>query len=137
MTKELHTAAEARRHFYAGRVPMFDQIVHGFLKAAASRQKSGLFAVLNYLDGAIMIDGAFYTRRAVLLAMEDLEQHIEAPLTLQSEARAQMSLLELNPMPELRLYGDIATAILRMDSALRQSMRTTAQHALDRGAVLH
>jgi hypothetical protein len=137
MTKELVTPAEARRHFYAGRLPLFDHIVQGFLKAAATRQKSGLFAVLNYLDDAIMIDGALYTRRAVVLAMEDLEQQIEAPLMLQEDARAQMSALELNPIPELKLYCEIATAILRMDSALRHSIRTRAQDALDTGPVFH
>ncbi len=137
MTKELVTAAEARRHFYAGRLPLFDQIAQGFLKAAASRQKSGVFAVLHYLDGAVMIDGALYTRRAVVLAMEDLNQHIEAPLTLQSEARAQMNQLQLDPVPELKLYGDIATAILRMDAALHRSARTRTGDALDCGPVFH
>jgi len=136
VSEEFVSAAEARWPF-AGRLSLFDHIAHGFFRAAASRQKSGLFAVLNYLDGAVMIDGALYTRRAVMFAIEDLEQQIEAPLTLQSEASVQMSLLELNPMPGLKLYGDIATAILRMDSALRQSMRTKALAAIDRGAVLH
>jgi hypothetical protein len=120
MSKELETAAEARRHFYAGRLPLFNQIAQGFLEAAASQKKCGLFAVLNYLDGAVMIDGALFTRRAVVLAIEDLKQHIEAPATLQSEARAQMSMLKLEPIPELKLYGDIASAILRMDAALHQ-----------------
>ncbi|MGO9546532.1 MAG: hypothetical protein ACLPPF_17270 [Rhodomicrobium sp.] len=137
MTKELVTSAEARRHIYAGWVPLFDQIAQGFLEAVAGRQKSGLFAVLNYLDGALVIDGASYTRRAVVLAMLDLKQHMEAPLTLQTDARAQMSMLELSPIPELKLYGDIATVILRMDSVLRHSMRIRAHDALDRGHVFH
>jgi hypothetical protein len=124
MITEHVTPAEARRHFYTARLPLFDHIAQGFLKALASRRNGGLFAVLNYLDGAVMIDGALYTRRVVVLAMEDLKQHIEAPLTLQSDARTQMRLLELSPIPELKLYGDIATAILRMESALRQSTRT-------------
>lgn len=131
MTNELVTAAEARRNFYAGRLPLFDEIARGFLKAAASRQKGDLFAVLNYLDGAIKIDGAFYTRRAFLLAMEDLKQQVEAPLTLQSQARAQMSQLGLDPVPELKLYGDIATIILRMDAALRQNMRVERSMAIE------
>lgn len=118
MNKELETAAEARRHFYACRLPLFNQIAQGFLAAAATHQKSGLFAVLNYLDGAVMIDGALFTRRAVVLAIEDLKQQIEAPVTLQSEARAQMNSLRLEPIPELKLYGEIAAAILRMDQAL-------------------
>jgi hypothetical protein len=137
MILEHVTAAEARRHFYAGRLPLFDHIAQGFLKVMANRQKGGLFAVLQYLDGAVMIDGALYTRRVVVLAMEDLKQQIEAPLALQSEVRAQMSLLELKPIPELKLYSEIATAILRMDSALQLSARAKYRDALSRGPVFH
>ncbi len=118
-------------------LPLFDQIAQGFLKAAASRKKSGLFAVMNYLDDAVMIDGALYTRRAVVLAMEDLKQQIEAPSTLQSETRAQMCMLDLDPIPELKFYRDIATAILRMDASLHQNLRIRAPEALNPGPVLH
>ncbi len=119
MGKELVTAVEVRRRSPAVRLPLFDQIAQGFLEFAASQQKSGeVLTCRKYLDGAVEIDGVVLTRRAAVLAIEDLKQETEAPLTLQSEARAQMSQLKLNPNPELNLYRDIATAILRMDSAL-------------------
>ncbi len=118
MGRELVTAAEARRRSYAG--PLFDQIARGFLKTVASHQERGEPSdCLNYLDNAVEMDGAWYPRRAVVLAIEDLKQRIDAPLTLQNEARTQMSLLKFDPIPELKLYRDIATAILRMDAALR------------------
>jgi hypothetical protein len=137
MIEEHVTAAEARRHFYAGRLPLFDHIAQGFLKVMANRQKGGLFTVLHYLDGAVMIDGALYTRRVVVLAMEDLKQQIEAPPSLQSEARTQMRLLELSPIPELKNYAEIATAILRMDTALQQRARSRCWGASNHGPVFH
>jgi hypothetical protein len=137
MIKEHATTAEARRYFYAGRLPLFEHIAVGFLKAVSNRRNGGLFTVLNYLDEAVMIDGAIYTRRVVLLAMEDFGQHIEAPLTLQSEAATQMRLLGLNPVPELKLYSNIATAILRMDAALRLNARTKLLNTSDRETMIH
>ncbi len=99
------------------------------MKTAARHQNSGeVFACQNYLDDTVNIDGAPYTRRAVVLAIEDLKQDIEAPLTLQSEARAQLSLLNFYPIPELKLYRDIATAILRLDAAFHLTkMNKTAK----------
>jgi hypothetical protein len=132
MINEHATTAEARRYFYAGRLPLFDRIAVGFLKAVASRRTGGLGTALNYLDEAVMIDGAIYPRRAVLFAMEDFGRQVEAPSPLQEEARAQMQLLGLNPVPDLRLYSNIATAILRIDAALRLNaraiIRTTYSH---------
>jgi hypothetical protein len=57
----------------------------------------------------------------VVLAIEDLKQQIEAPLPLRSEAYELMKLLRLDPIPELKLYRDLATAILRIDAALHLS----------------
>ena len=134
MGEELVSAAEARRRVYAG--PLFEQIAREFLETVSSHQESGeLSYCLNYLDDAVKIDGAWYPRRAVVLAIEDLKQQIDAPLTLQNEARAQMSLLKFNSIPELKLYRDIATAILRMDAALRLTKRR--QDAFGRGPFFH
>ena len=88
-----------------------------------------LSGCLNYLDDAVKIDGTVYPRRAVVLAIEDLKQPIDAPLSLQIEARAQMGRLKFDPITELKLYRDIATAILRMDAALRLTAMTKAQEA--------
>ena len=57
MIKEHASVAKAQLRFYAGRLSFFDHIAHGFLNAVANRPKSSLFAILNYLDGTVMIDG--------------------------------------------------------------------------------
>jgi hypothetical protein len=57
----------------------------------------------------------------LVLAIEDMKQPIEAPQPLRSEVYAFMKLLELNPVPELKLYRDVATAILRIDAAMHLS----------------
>ena len=108
--------------FQAVRLPLFDQIAHGFLKALANHQANGeASGRLHYLDGEIKIDGTTYPRRVLVLAIEDMKQPIEAPQPLRSEVYAFMKLLELNPVPELKLYRDVATAILRIDAAMHLS----------------
>ena len=119
--KEREKEAEAaRRRFYAGRLPLFEQIAYVFLSTVASHQKRDeLFTVSKYLDGAIKIDGASHRRRDFVLAIEESKQRIAAPSDLRSEVIARMRLLKLDPIPELKFFRDIATAILRMDVALR------------------
>jgi hypothetical protein len=118
--KEAATRTGTGHGFHASRLPLFDQIAQGFLNTLFSHEASGS-ACLSYLDGKVKIDGATYTRRLVVLAIEDLKQQIEAPLSLRSEARELMMLLRLDPIPELKLYRDVATAILRIDAALHLS----------------
>ncbi len=119
MSKGLAIVAEARQGFCTGGLPVFDEIAQVFLGTLTSHQGSGdLFACLDYLDGAVVIEGASYKRRDVVLAIEDLGQQLEAPLALQRETCSIMRLLRLDPVPELKLYRDIATAILRIDAAL-------------------
>ena len=128
MSKESTATAEARQHLYGGRLPLFDQIAHGFIKClAAYRQEGEPRDCLNYLDGKLKIDGTACTRRTVVLAIEDLKQQIEAPLPLRSEVYTQMKLLKLDPVPELKLYRDLATAILRIDAALHLSKMSKAR----------
>ena len=120
MNKEAAARTGTGHGVHAGRLPLFDQIAQGFLNTLFSHEASGS-ACLSYLDGKVKIDGATYTRRLVVLAIEDLKQQIEAPLSLRSEARELMMLLRLDPIPELKLYRDLATAILRIDAALHLS----------------
>lgn len=135
MSKESATIAETRLGFTASRLPLFDQIAQGFLKTLASYEENGeVLTCLDYLDGAVQIDGASYPRRSVVFAVEDLKQQIEAPLSLRSEAYAIMKALKLDPVPELKLYGEIATAILRIDTALHLSRLTKA---VDCGPIYH
>ncbi len=138
MSEELLIPAGAGQAFYAGRLPLFDEIAQGFLKTLANHQASGeALACLDYLDGKVKIDGVLYMRRVVVLAIEDLKQHIEAPLPLRSEAYALMKLLKLDPIPELKLYRDLATAILRIDAALHLCKTNRARYLIVRGPVYH
>ena len=122
MNKEAAARTGTGHGFHAGRLPLFDQIAQGFLSTLSSHEASSdVSACLGYLDGKVKIDGATYTRRLVVLAIEDLKQQIEAPLSLRSEAYELMKLLRLDPIPELKLYRDLATAILRIDAALHLS----------------
>ncbi len=133
MNKESASVAETREGFRTGGLPLFDEIAQVFLGTVTSRRGSGdLFACLDYLDGAVVFDGASYKRRDVVLAVEDSEQQREAPLRLQSEACSIMRLLRLDPVPELKLYRDVATAILRIDAALHLTKMNKA-----RGPVYH
>ena len=138
MIEESAATAGAREAFYAGRLPLFDQIAQGFLKALAIHLASGEALVCSdYLDGKVKIDGASYSRRVVVLAIEDMKQQIEAPLPLRSEAYALMKLLKLDPIPELTLYRDLATAILRIDAALHLTKISRARDLILRRPVYH
>jgi len=98
MNEQSLTAA-GTQGFQSGRLPLFDQIAQGFLKALANHQANGeASSCLRYLDGEVKIDGTAYPRRVVVLAIEDMKQPIEAPQPLRSEAYAFMKLLELNPV---------------------------------------
>ncbi len=55
------------------------------------------------------------------MAVHDMIEDREAPLVLQRKALAQLIMLQMNPIPKLTLYRDIATAILRMEAVMRQS----------------
>ncbi len=117
------TAAEkiARRRLQLTMLAAFDEIAQTFLNAVRGERGTGkVFASLqNYLDGATTISGAHYRRRAVLLAIHDMKEEREAPPTLQSRTLAQLILLKVRPIPQLKLYRDIATAILRMEVVMR------------------
>ena len=122
MKEEAATRTGTGHGFHAVRLPLFDQIAQGFLNTLSCHEaRSDVSACLSYLDGKVKIDGATYTRRLVVLAIEDLKQQIEAPLSLRGGAYELMKLLRLDPIPELKLYRDLATAILRIDAALHLS----------------
>lgn len=138
MNEQSLTAAGAAQGFQAGRLPLFNQIAQGFLKALANHQANGEASnCLHYLDGKVKIDGTTYLRRVLVLAIEDMKQPIEAPQPLRSEAYAFMKLLELNPVPELKLYRDVATAILRIDATMHLSRINGARMLSIRNPVYH
>jgi len=94
----------------------FDEIAETSLKAARGRAHSSL---QSYLDGWITIDNSSFTRRAILIAIHDMKEDLDAPLALQEGAFAKLQSLKVRPAPELRLYRDLATALLRMEVVIR------------------
>ena len=87
----------------------------------------------RYLDGRVAIGGAYFTRRAILLAIHDMKEDLEAPLALQKRALAEWISLKVRSAPQLNLYRDIATAILRMEVIIR----STAVQAMKNGETKH
>ena len=73
-------AAEARQRFQVSLLPVFDEIAHTFLKASHGKVHTSL---QSYLDGPVSIGDAYFTRRAILLAIHDMKDELEAPLALQ------------------------------------------------------
>ena len=94
----------------------FDEIAETSLKAARGRAHSSL---QSYLDGWITIDNSSFTRRAILIAIHDMKEDLDAPQSLREEALAELLSLKVSPAPELRLYRDLATALLRMEVVIR------------------
>jgi len=114
--------AEARRPFQASLLSAFDEIAQTFLKTAHRRAHNSL---QSYLDERVGIGGAFFSRRAILLAIHDMKDDLKAPPALQEWASAELRALKVRPTPELELYRDIATALLRMEVVLRSTARET------------
>ena len=51
----------------------------------ASR-KRGYVSLQSYLDGGVSIGDAYFTRRAIILAIHDMKDELEAPLALQPKS---------------------------------------------------
>ena len=63
-------------------------------------------------------------------AVHDMKEDLVAPLALQERALAELLSLKVWPAPELRLYRDLATALLRMEAVIRFKPREMATQAL-------
>jgi hypothetical protein len=113
--------AEARRPFQVRLLSAFDEIAQTYLKTAEGRAHTSL---QSYLDGVVAIGDAYFTRRAILLAIHDMKEDLAAPLALRERALAELLSLKVWPAPELRLYRDVATALLKMEVVIRfQAMK--------------
>jgi hypothetical protein len=113
--------AKMRRPFQARLLSAFDVIAQTCLEAV---RESAHTHLQNYLDGAVAIGDACFTRRAILLAIHDMKEEVAAPVALQERVLAELLLLNVWPAPVLRLYRDIATALLRMEVVTRfQALR--------------
>jgi hypothetical protein len=104
----------------------FDEIAQIFL--AASHAVDYAF-LQSYLDQRIYICGSRVRRRAVLLAVHDMKEDVEAPFALRSRTHAALKCLNMRPSLAHTLYREIATALLRMEIV----MRTNALHAIEYG----
>ena len=116
-------AAEARRPFQVSLLSAFDEIAQTVLKTAHGKVHTSL---QSYLDGAVSLSGAYFSRRAILLAIHDMKENLEAPLALQERVLAELISLKVQPAPELKLYRDVATALLRIEVVIRSmALQTT------------
>ncbi len=125
------TAADERRRFEENLLPAFEEIAQTFLAAAPGDRG----ALHRYLDRHIEIGRARHRRRSVLLAVHDMKDGVDAPLALQSKTLAHLILLKVRPIPPLKHYRDIATAILRMEIVIRTRSAHEQEEAQAEGAV--
>ena len=119
--KEVLTEVEERRRRQSSLISTFEEIALTFLKSVSGERGNGKFfaALQDYLDGSILINGAYRSRRTIILTIHDLKEGLEAPSTLQSKTLAKLELLHIRPVPHVTFYQDIATAILRMEVVIR------------------
>ncbi len=126
---EVAAAAEARRRWQASILAAFNEIAQTYLTAMPSKRVTAevFYSLQKYLDGTVMINGAPFNRRGVLLAVHDMKEKMEAPVTLRKRTEARSMALEMQPLPELKHASDIATAILRVEAVIRQSAKKAPQ----------
>jgi hypothetical protein len=119
--KEVTTDTEGRCRLQSSLLSKFDEIAHTFLNMLTGERGNGkvFISLQDYLDGSELVDGAFCRRRTVLLATHDMKEEREAPAALQKNALAKLESLDIKPIPPLRFYRDIATALLRMEVVIR------------------
>ncbi len=119
--KEVLTEAEERRRRQSSLLSTFEEIAQTFLSSVSGERGNGkVFTSLqDYLDGSVLINGAYCRRRTVLLAIHDMKDEREAPPALQSKTLSKLDLLNVRPVPQVIFYDDIATAILRMEVVIR------------------
>jgi hypothetical protein len=118
--KEVLTEAEELRR-QSSLLSTFEEIAQTFLSSVSGERGNGkVFTFLQeYLDGSVLINGAYCSRRTVLLAIHDMKGKQQAPPALQSKTLSKLDLLNVRPLPQVIFYDDIATAILRMEVVIR------------------
>ncbi len=128
--KEVMTEDAGRRRLQSSLLSKFEEIAQTFLSMLTGERGNGqVFTSLqDYLDGAVVVDGAYCRRRTVLLAVHDMKEAGEAPPALQSSTLAKLDSLNVRPLPQAALYSDVATAILRMEVIVRlEAMQALVQ----------
>jgi len=119
--QEVLTEAEEQRGRQSSLLSTFEEIARTFLSLVDSERGNGKFfiSLQDYLDGSVLIKGAYCRRRTVLLAIHDMKEGLEAPPTLGSMTLSKLALWNVRPLPQVTFYRDIATAILRMEVVIR------------------
>jgi hypothetical protein len=122
-------AAGARRRRQKRILAAFGEIAPVYLSGVrGNRITPDNFASLQqYLDEKIAINGGRDRRRAVLLAVHDMKEKIEAPALLRNVTKARLMSLRMQPIPKLESYSDVATALLRMEAVMRESASQSPQ----------
>ena len=131
---EVLTEAEERRRRQSSLLSTFEEIAQTFLSSVNGERGNGkVFTSLqDYLDGSVLINGAYCRRRIVLLAIHDMKDEREAPPALQSKTLSKLELLRLRPVPQVIFYDNIATAILRMEVVIRlEAMQAVVESKLE------
>ena len=105
--KEVLTEAEERRPRQSSLLSTFEEIAQTFLSSVSGERGNGkVFTSLqDYLDGSVLINGAYCRRRTVLLAIHDMKDELEAPPALQSKTLAKLELLRLRPVPQVTFHA--------------------------------
>ena len=137
--KEVLTEAEDLRR-QSSLLSTFEEIAQAFLSSVSGERGNGkLFTFLqDYLDGSVLINGAYRSRRILLLAVHDMKEKQEAPPALQSKTLSKLDLLNVRPVPQVIFYDDIATAILRMEVVIRlEAMQAPVELKLGTRPVQH
>ena len=91
--KEVLTEAVEPRPHQSSLLSTFEEIAQTFLSSVSGERGNGkVFTSLqDYLDGSVLINGAYCRRRTVLLAIHDMKGELEAPPALQSKTLASSS----------------------------------------------
>ena len=131
--KKVLAEIDERRGRQLSLISIFEEIAQTFLNMVTGERGNGkVFTSLqDYLDGSELVDGAYCRRRTVLLATHDMKEELEAPAALQSKTLAKLESLQIKPVPQVRVYRDIATALLRMEVVIRlEAMQALVETAL-------
>src|SRR6516164_3838324 len=131
-------AEELRRQ--SSLLSTFEEIAQTFLSSVRGERGDGkVFTFLqDYLDGSVLMNGAYCSKRAVLLAVHDMKDRQEAPPALQSKTLSKLDLLNVRPVPQVIFYDDIATAILRMEVVIRlEAMQAPVESKLGARPAQH
>lgn len=130
MNEKDTTEAEGLCRLQSSLLSKFQEVAQSFLTMSGGERgnKKAFAALQDYLDGSELVDGAYCRRRTVLLAIHDMKEDREAPASLQNKTLALLRSLDIRPLPPVKCYRDIATALLRLEVVIRlEAMQTLVQ----------